>query len=116
MLLMPLPAPTTDPTPIFEHFRGSHATELLTAAVVEFDLFRRVSDRPLSLDELCAEIDLQHRPAVVLTTALRAMGLLTTDAEGRLTLTDLSREHLLPGAESDVGGYVAWAGKSALSS
>ncbi|MSQ95725.1 MAG: methyltransferase, partial [Gemmataceae bacterium] len=35
--------PTTDPTPIFEHFRGSYGTDLLTAAVAHFNLFGRLA-------------------------------------------------------------------------
>lgn len=112
MSVVPLTPPTTDPTPIFEFFRGAHATELLTAAVVEFELFRRLADQPQSFDDLRAEIGLQRRPAVVLLTALRAMGLIATDGGGRLTLTSLSREHLLPRSEFDVSGYVALAGNS----
>ncbi len=104
--------PTIDPTPIFELFRGSYGTELLTAAVVEFELFRRLSERAMSFDDLRVEIGLQRRPAVVLFTALRAMGLLTVDSSGRLTLTALGREHLVPGSEFDVSGYIALAGQS----
>lgn len=110
MSAVPLIPPTTDPTSIFEFFRGSYGTELLTAAVVECDLFRRLVEQPKSFDELRAEIGLQRRPAVVLFTALRAMGLLTTDSQERLSLTSLSREHLVPGAEFDVSGYIALAG------
>ena len=83
-----LTPPATDPTPIFEFFRGSSATELLTAAVVEFDLFRRLAEQPLSFDDLRAEISLQRRPAVVLLTVLRAMGLITTDVGGIPEITD----------------------------
>lgn len=104
--------PQTDPTSIFEHFRGCYSTELLTAAVVEFDLFRRLSDRSKSFDDLRSEIGLQRRPAIVLLTALRAMGLLATDEVGRFALTPQSREHLLPGTEFDVSGYISLAGES----
>lgn len=112
MLPTPLIPPTTDPTPIFEHFRGSYGTELLTAAVVEFDLFRRLAERPKSFDELRDEIGLRRRPAIVLVTALRAMDLLTTDTAGRLMLTAQGREHLVSGSEFDVSGYIALAGQS----
>lgn len=112
MTVEPLVPPATDPTPIFEFFRGSYGTELLTAAVVEFDLFRRLAEWSKSFDELREEIGLQRRPAVVLFTALRAMDLLTTDTAGRLTLTSLAREHLVPGTEFDVSGYIALAGNS----
>ncbi len=102
----------TDPTSIFEFFRGSYGTELLTAAVVEFDLFRRLAERPMSFEELRSEIGLQGRPAVVLITALRAMELLAIDTQDRLTLTPLASEHLVPGREFDVSGYIALAGGS----
>lgn len=112
MSTAPLMSPTTDPTPIFEFFRGSYGTELLTAAVVEFDLFRRLVDCSKTLDELRTEMGLQRRPAVVLVTALRAMGLLAADADERLSLTPLSFEHLVPQTEFDVSGYIALAGGS----
>lgn len=112
MPIAPLTQPITDPTSIFEHFRGSYGTELLTAAVVEFDLFRRLTEQPKSFDELRDEIGLQRRSAVVLFAALRAMGLLKTDGDGRLMLTAQSREHLVPGGEFDVSGYIALAGQS----
>ena len=112
MPMVPLTPPTIDPTSIFEFFRGSYGTELLTAAVVEFDLFRRLVEQPKCFDDLRAEIGLQRRPAVVLFTALRAMGLLATDSQERLNLTPLSREHLVPGREFDVSGYIALSGDS----
>lgn len=112
MSVVPLIPPATDPTPIFEFFRGNYGTELLTAAVVEFDLFRRLIEQPKSFDELRDEIDLQRRPAVVLFSALRAMGLLIADSENRLMLTPLSREHLVPRAKFDVSGYIGLAGGS----
>src|SRR5437762_642368 len=102
----PLPLPQTDPTPIFEAFRGSYSTELLAVAVAHFDLFRRVEGRPMTIDDLRAELGLEPRPAAVLVVAMRAMGLLTADAAGRLGLTPIAREHLVPGGEFYVGDYV----------
>jgi SAM-dependent methyltransferase len=101
--------PRTDPTPIFEHFRGSYATELLTAAVAHFNLFGLLAEGPLPQDELQSRLGLQRRPALVLLTALRAMGLLTSDAAGDVALAPLAREHLVPGGEFDVGDYVGLA-------
>lgn len=111
-MLSPLTSPQSDPTPIFELFRGSYSTELLTAAVVEFDLFRRLAERSMSFEELRSDLGLQRRPTVVLITALRAMGLLVADSQDRLTLTPLASEHLVPGCEFDVSGYIALAGNS----
>ncbi len=107
-----LDRPTTDPTPIFEAFRGSYATELLTAAVAHFDVFGRLAHQPLALADLAAALGLADRPANVLVTALRAMGLLATDGECRLHLTPQAREHLLPGAPFDVGDYIGLAAQS----
>ena len=104
--------PQIDPTPIFEHFRGSYATELLTAAVTGFDVFNRLARTPNTEDEFRRELGLQERPAVVLFTALKAMGLLAMDAQGRLDLTPLSREHLVHGTAFDVSGYIGLAAES----
>jgi hypothetical protein len=104
-----LPAPSVDPTPIFELFRGSYATELLTAAVAHFNVFGRLADRPQTIEELREALYLAERAAVVLITALRAMGLLASAPDGRLSPTRLAAEHLVPGAPFDVGEYVGLA-------
>jgi predicted O-methyltransferase YrrM len=105
-------SPKIDPTPIFEHFRGSYGTELLTAAVAHFKLFDQLADQSKSFDQLRQDIKLETRPAVVLFTALRAMGLLQTDEQGQLALTALSREHLLSDAYFKVDDYVGLASES----
>jgi SAM-dependent methyltransferase len=97
---------TVDPTPIFEIVRGNYATELLTAAVAHFNLFGRLVQQPMTCAELGTALGLAERPMIVLTTALRAFGLLGADANGRLHLTELAREHLVPGGPFDVGDYV----------
>jgi len=104
--------PLTDPTPIFELFRGSYGAELLTAAVAHFNLFAALSGEPLSFEELREHLELAPRAANVLLTALRAMGLLSVDDAGYLTLTPLAREHLVPGRIYDVGDYVGLAASS----
>ena len=105
-------APRTDPTPIFELFRGNHATELLTAAVAHLNVFGILAAGPISFDDLRARLALAERPAVVLVTALRAFGLVAAESQGRLDLTDLAREHLAPGAAFDVSGYIGLAAES----
>ncbi len=104
--------PSVDPTPIFEIFRGSYATELLTAAVAHFNIFGRIATQPLTQAELGHALALAERPTVVLVTALKAFGLLTADASARLHLTEMAREHLLPGGAFDVGDYVGLAANS----
>ena len=111
---MPQPAltpPRVDPTPIFEAFRGSYGTELLTAAVAHLGVFGRLAGGPLGPVELREALGLAERPMVVLVTALRAFGLLVEDAGGRLDLSDLAREHLV-GGEFDVSGYLGLAADS----
>jgi len=107
-----LTAPITDPTPIFELFRGSYATELLTAAVAHFDIFRQLATKPMTRAELASALGLAERPAVVLATALQAFGLLATDADGKHCLSEMAREHLVPGGAFDVGNYVGLAANS----
>lgn len=104
--------PHLDPTPIFEHFRGSYGSELLTAAVAHFNVFELLAQRPLTLVELQSQLGLARRPAVVLTTALSAMQLLTRNGEGQFAPSDLAREHLLSGTEFYVGDYVGLAASS----
>lgn len=105
MTLPPLSIPQLDPTPIFDSFRGHYGSELMTAAVVHFRVFEHLSKGPQSFDALRGELGLEQRPAVVLLTALRAMGLLGTDAAGRLELTALSREFLIA-SPFDISGYI----------
>lgn len=101
--------PTTDPTPIFEHFRGSYGTELLTAAIAHFNVFGILADSPQTFEELRVALGLEQRPAVVLVTALRAMGLVEHVADGQLQLTSMGAEHLTPGGAFDVSDYVGLA-------
>lgn len=104
--------PTTDPTAIFEHFRGSYGTELLTVAVAHFNVFGLLADQPRSLGDLCIALGIAERPAVVLVTALRAMGLIEKHSDSRLRLTALATEHLAPGAAFEVSDYVGLAATS----
>ena len=76
----PLVFPPTDPTPIFEHFRGTHGTELLVAATCHLKLFDELASSPLTWDDMKQALGLEERPLVVLTTALRAMGMLDKDS------------------------------------
>lgn len=107
-----LSPPQSDPTPIFELFRGSHATELLTAAVAHLNVFGRLASGGKEYESLRGELGLSPRAAVVLFTALRAMGLLAMDGQDKLELTSLAREHLAPGGEFYVGDYVGLAASS----
>ncbi len=112
MTMLPLSPPQLDPTPIFEAFRGNHGTELLTAAVAHFGLFRILAEGPIPFQSLGERLDLSERPLVVLLTCLRAQGLVSFNSEGGYQATDLAREHLTPGANFDVSGYIGLAAES----
>ena len=106
MTLSALDAPTIDPTPIFEFFRGNHGADLLTAAVCHFNIFGRLAQTPRTRGELGADLGLTDRAVVVLTTTLRAMDLLTENDRGQLVPTAQAREHLTPGTHFDIGAYI----------
>ena len=110
--LRPLVTPELDPTSIFELFRGNHGTELLTAAVVHLRVFEHLAAGSLAFDELRRGLNLAERPATVVFTALRAFGLIATESDGRIGLTELAREHLTPGAMFDVSGYIGLAAQN----
>ena len=103
--------PETDPSPIFDLFRGSYGSELLTAAVAHFPVFRLLADRPYSFTEFREALQLAERPAVVLTTALKACGLVQ-ESEGKLSLTKLAAEHLSPDGYFNVRDYIGLAAES----
>jgi len=105
--------PQTDPTPIFDAFRGNFSTELLSAAVAHFGIFDFLSDESRSFAELQAHCGIAERGAIVVITALRAMKLLQRLADGRFGLTELAREHLVTGAPFDVSGYIGLGSESA---
>lgn len=97
--------PTTDPSALFDLFRGNYATELLTAATCHFDLFNRWGSSPRSFADFCREFTLSDRAGTVLLTALRAFGLMAKTGPDAFDLTPLSREHLLRSSPFDVSGY-----------
>ncbi len=106
-----LESPKTDPTLLFEHFRGSYGTELLTAAIAHLQVFQRIGSDGIEADELRRAIQLDERPFVVLTCALKAMGLLQQQG-ALLQLTEVAKDHLLPGRPGDVSDYIGLAAQS----
>ncbi|MCA9036339.1 MAG: methyltransferase domain-containing protein [Planctomycetaceae bacterium] len=107
-----LSSPSSDPTFIFELYRGSYGSELLNAAVSHFGVFRLLAQKPLNFEDLRQALKLEQRPAIVLITALRAMQLLQTNASGQFELTIAAAEHLVDGGEFDVGNYLGLSATS----
>jgi len=110
-MLSALDLPSTDPTSIFENFRGNYGTELLVAAAAHLKVFEKLARGPIFHDELRRELGLASRPATVLFTALRAMGLIV-EAWGNLELSALAKDHLVAGQPFDVSDYLGLAAQS----
>jgi hypothetical protein len=104
-MTQPLVPPITDPTPIFDLHRGHLATELLVGASAHFKVFDRLAQGAKEITELRAEIGLGERPAIVLFTALKAMGLLV-ERQGRIALSEMAREHLVSGGPYAIDDYL----------
>lgn len=105
--------PRTDPAAAFDLLRAHYATEILVAASVHLNVFGLLAAQPSTREALRDILGVADRPAHVLVTALRAMGLLAVDARRRLIPSDLAAEHLVPGSPFDLGDYVALAATSA---
>ncbi len=105
-----LEKPNTDPTPIFELFRGSYGTELLVAASAHFKIFDLLTT-PHDFAQLAAALSLAPRPLNVLLTALRAMNLIEFNGSAYTNRT-LASEHLRADADFNVCGYLALAAES----
>src|SRR4051794_16838273 len=88
-----LSRPLTDPISLYRARDGLLAIDLLAAAVAHLDVFSILADGPMSLDALCARLEIHHRPADVMMTLAAAMELVTRSGDD-FELTTLGREHL----------------------
>ena len=61
---------------------------------------------------ICAELSLAERPAIVLLTALKAMGFVERNSQGLLQATPLAEEHLFAGSSFDVSDYIGLSAAS----
>jgi predicted O-methyltransferase YrrM len=99
-----LAAPATSPASLYRYRDGLYAADLLTAAIVELDLFTWLAARPATLAGVCRHFGVQRRPADVLVTLCVARGYLRRDGE-TLSVTDLAREHLVASSPYFLGPY-----------
>jgi hypothetical protein len=100
--------PRGDPTVLYRVRDGAYAADLLIAAVAVFDLFSWLADRsPVSAWQLREGMGWAERPTDVLLTYCAALGLLGRDlqADDRVDLTDLGRQHLTSGSPFDLRAY-----------
>lgn len=101
----PFSAPNLDPTPFFDLVRGNLATELLCCGVNHLAIPERLAAGPKSAETLIRELGLAHRAWVVLSCALKAMGILVESDQGQVSLTERAKE-FLTGGEFDMKGYI----------
>ena len=99
-----------DPTELYRIRDGAYAADLLIAAVAKFDMFTWLADHaPVSAADLRLAMGWALRPADVLVTLCSALGLVwrDLDADDRLEVTDLARQHLTAGSPLDLRAYYA---------
>src|SRR5262245_16144014 len=101
-----LARPATDPSLLFRERDSIYSVDLLIAAIVHLDFFTRLSEKPLSLDEICRAHSIVERPADVMLTLFTAMGLVRSEGN-RFAVTDTAREYLVKGSRWDIGPYYA---------
>src|SRR5205823_4215685 len=101
-----LSRPATDPTSLYRARDGLMAIDLLAAAVAHLDLFSILANGPMSLDALCAKLEIHQRPADVMMTLAAAMELVTRK-EDQFELTPLAREHLVSSSPFSLIPYFA---------
>jgi len=97
-------APTTDPTSIYRHRDALYATEMLIAALKEFDFFTWMAEGPQTIESICHQFELRARPVDVMTTLFVASGWLRRN-DRELSLTDAAREHLVKDSPWFIGPY-----------
>ena len=111
--ILPENPPATDPTSLFEVYRGNFQTELLACGQVHFRIFEHLARGPLSESDLRDRTGLKARPLTVLLTALASFATVVRRADGSFELSAMAREHLLPGGDYYVGDYFARAAETA---
>lgn len=99
--------PRSDPTPMLRQRDGLYAVELLSAAVIHLDLFTWLGKQPSSLAAICQAHSLHERPADVMMTLFRAMGLVHLGKDGLFQTTDLASEHMSAGTPWNMSPYFA---------
>jgi hypothetical protein len=101
-----LSVPTSDPSELLRRRDGIYATDLLVAAVGWLDFFGRLAGDPLRLSEICRGFGLEERPADVMLTLFRSMGLV--EREGDLfRISALARDFLTSETRFGLGPYFA---------
>jgi predicted O-methyltransferase YrrM len=99
-------APNQDPTQILDDLRMAYLSQLLIAGTARFDVATALKDAALPYAPLREKLGLQDRPAIVLLTGLRSMGLIDVDADHSIALTPYGREKLSTDSQFNLRGYI----------
>lgn len=99
--------PKTDPLRAYRYRDGLAATDLLTAALVEFRFFHRLAEKPGDLKAIRENFGFAERPCDVWLTLAHANGWVERDASGVFTVTENAREHLSAESPWDLTPYYA---------
>ncbi|MCB1096226.1 MAG: methyltransferase domain-containing protein [Verrucomicrobiae bacterium] len=98
--------PTTDPSELYRLRDGIFAVDLLTTAIVEFDVITKLAAAPGDLAAVCAMLGTARRPTDVMLTLLAANDLITKAGE-KFYVSERGREHLMTGSQWCVRDYFA---------
>ena len=98
--------PATDPIEIYRLRDGFYATDLVAAALVQFDFLSWLATRPADLPTICRELKIAARPADVMLTLFTALGFVES-REGVFHVTPSAREHLVNSSPWFLGPYYA---------
>jgi hypothetical protein len=90
----PLSVTATDPALALDLLEQQYGSFVLAAALEHFQIFDRLARRAMTDEALRAELGLAPRAYIVLVTALRAMGLIVTAADGKMSPSPMASEHL----------------------
>ncbi len=107
-----LTVPPSDPAGIFELFNANYGNKILVAAASHLNIFLHLRGGLLAEAELRQRLGVSERAMVVLTTALRAFGLIEKNGDGRYGLSEQGRTFLSPGGPFDVSDYLDLAAEA----
>jgi len=98
--------PSTDPSNLLRLRDSVYSADLFIAAVAHLDLFSWLDKNPADLQEVCSSLQIKKRPADVMLTLFKSLGLIEEN-EGRYHLTELSKDHLIEPSPWFLGPYIA---------
>lgn len=105
--------PLENTTLLLDDLRASALSNLLVVGTTRYDFGTELSGGPRAYEELCSCFGLKERPATVLFTAMRALGLIELDAGQSVVLTAYGREKLSPESPFNLRGYIGLGALSA---